>query len=193
MKTMDRKTLILAGVMLVVIVLLTWLVRIDIPHGTRLLDGKEVEAYAGFWSIADAGVYVTAVLVGGPLGILAAAIGSMLGEWIAGYAQYMFAALIVKAVMAAFIMLYYPRGHNVSHRIKTLGIAGAIMVLLYFIFDLVILGDYVRGAIMLPFHILQALASGLLAILVLFLTGGKAYQKKDDPFAQMGAHRRMLK
>jgi uncharacterized membrane protein len=176
MKTIDKKTWILAAVMFVVIVLLTWLVRIDIPHDRT--------ANAGFWTIADACVYVAAVLLGGPLSALCAAVGSLLGDWFAGFSNYMLASFLIKGAMALFTTWYYKRGDGFAHSVKTFGIAGGGMIAAYFIVDLLFMGGYYRAAVMLPINILQAAAGCLVAALVLFFVHGKSYQQKDDPFAQ---------
>jgi uncharacterized membrane protein len=176
MRTIDKKTWILAAVMLVMIVLLTWLVRIDIP-----LDRT---ANAGFWTIADACIYVAAVLLGGPLSALCAAVGSLLGDWFAGYTEYMLATFLIKGAMALFTAWYYKRGDGFMHKVKTFGIAGGGMITAYFIVDLLFIGGYYRAAIMLPINILQAAAGCLVAALVLIFVHGKSYQQKNDPFVQ---------
>ena len=178
MRRTDDKTLILAGVMFVVILLLTWLLRVDIHYQGKL---------GGYWTLGDVGIYVAAVLLGGPWAALCAAAGSALADIIVGQAIYAPASIIIKALMPIVFLSHAQRGHSVLHLIKSIGIAGGVMVLGYFLYDLVIRGDYVLAAIGLPFNILQVIASGLIALPVLFLMGGKTYRQgggfalhKDD-------------
>ena len=63
MRRPDNKTLILTGILLVVVVLLTCLLRFDIHHQEKL---------AGYWTLGDVGVYIAAALLPGPWAALAA-------------------------------------------------------------------------------------------------------------------------
>lgn len=176
MRTIDKKTWILAGVMLVVVVLLTWLLRIDIPYSVE----TEPDMTAGYITLGDVGVYVSAMLLGGPLAAVVSAIGSLVADFIAGHGGYAFASLIIKAVMALIVGWQLKKAETFMQRVKALLLAGLWMVLGYFLFDLVIRGNYLIAAVGLPFNVLQVVACGAIAALVLFLTGGKPYRKEDD-------------
>jgi uncharacterized membrane protein len=175
MKKYDNKTLILAAVMFVVILLMTWLLRMDIPY-----EGKQ----AGYWTLGDVGIYITAALLGGPWAALCAAVGSALADIIVGQAVYAPASLVVKALMALVFVSHAKRGNSFLHLIKSVAYAGGVMVLGYFLYDLIIRGDYVLAAIGLPFNILQVIASGLIAVPVLFLMGGKTYRQGSGFFGR---------
>jgi uncharacterized membrane protein len=159
MKKYDNKTLILAAVMFVVILLMTWLLRMDIPY-----EGKQ----AGYWTLGDVGIYITAALLGGPWAALCAAVGSALADIIVGQAVYAPASLVVKALWRLCSYRTQSAGTHFLHLIKSVAYAGGVMVLGYFLYDLIIRGDYVLAAIGLPFNILQVIASGLIAVPVLF-------------------------
>jgi|GEM_PF-257303 len=168
MKKIDNKTLVLCAVMLAVILLLTWLLRFDIPY-----QGKD----AGYWTLGDVGVYIAAALLGGPLAAIPAAVGSALADIIAGQAIYAPASLFIKAGMALLFASYLKKGRTVMHLIKAVAMAGIILVLGYFFYDLIFRGDYVMAAIGIPFNILQLIASGLIAVPVLYLMGGETYRR----------------
>ncbi len=178
MKKADNKTLILAAVMFVVILLLTWLLRIDIHYQ---------EALAGYWTLGDVGIYVAAALLGGPWAALAAGLGSAFADIFAGQAVYAPASLVIKAIMAFVFAAFAKRGHSLLHLVKSVCYSGGVMVLGYFLYDLIIRGNYALAAIGLPFNLLQLIAGGVIAVPVLFLMGGKTYRqgngftvRKDD-------------
>ncbi|HOF94530.1 MAG TPA: ECF transporter S component [Clostridia bacterium] len=171
MKNIETKTLILALVMLVVVVLMSALLRIDI---------KYQEQVSGYWTLGDVGVYLSAVLIGGPLGALVSGLGSALSDIFVGQAIYAPASLVIKAVMAFVFSLYIKkRERAVITLIKGLCLCGGIMVAGYFVYDLLIRGNYVLAAIGLPFNLLQLIGAGLVSLPVLLLAGGKTYAKED--------------
>lgn len=168
MRRPDNKTLILTGILLVVVVLLTCLLRFDIHHQEKL---------AGYWTLGDVGVYIAAALLPGPWAALAAGVGSALADIFVGQAIYAPASLIIKAGMALMLFSRLRRGHTLLDLVKSVAVAGGIMIGGYFFYDLIIRGDYVLAAISLPFNILQLIGSGLIAVPVLFLMGGKNYRQ----------------
>ncbi|MDL2258917.1 ECF transporter S component [Eubacteriales bacterium OttesenSCG-928-K08] len=174
MKKIDRKTWILAGVMLIVITLLTWLLRADIKHGEKAL---------GYWTMGDVGIYVAAALLGGPLSAIVAALGSMFADLFAGHAVYAVGSFLIKGVMAYFVAWHIKRGSTLVHLIKSVSFGGIWMVVAYFLYDFALYGNYADAAIGLPINILQVVACGIVAVLVLFLLGGKSYRSGNGFFA----------
>ena len=167
MKSFTRKDWILAAVMLVLVTGLTALLRLDVTYKT--------ETY-GYFTLGDPAVYVSAALLGGPLGALVAGIGSALADLFAGHASYAWGSFFIKGLMALLFAWYVRRGHTLMHLIKGVCIGGGTMIVLYFLYDLIIRNDYLYAAIGLPFNLLQALAGGLLSVAVLFFVGGKSYR-----------------
>ena len=181
MRRPDNKTLILTGILLVVVVLLTCLLRFDIHYQGKL---------SGYWTLGDVGVYIAAALLGGPWAAVAAGVGSALADIFVGQAIYAPASLIIKAGMALVFASRLRHGHTLLDIVKSVAVAGGIMIGGYFFYDLIIRGDYVLAAIALPFNILQLIGSGLIAVPVLFLMGGKNYRQgggfgsRDDFYTQ---------
>lgn len=170
MKHMDKKARILVAVMFVVTVLLSWLVRFKIPYQ---------ESFAGCWTLGDVGVYISAALLGGPWAALVSAVASALSDILAGQAIYAIGSFLIKGLMALLFAWYIRRGHTLLHIVKGIGICGGVMTLFYFLYDLIILGNYPIAAIGLPINILQVMASGIITVPVLFLMGGKSYRQGD--------------
>ncbi len=168
MRRPDNKTLILTGILFLVIILLTCLLRFDIHHQDKP---------SGYWTLGDIGIYIAVALLGGPWAALAAGLGSALADVFVGQAIYAPASLVIKAGMALVFASYLKRGHTLLHLVKSVGMAGGIMIGGYFFYDLIFRGDYILAAIGLPFNILQLIGSGIIAVPVLFLMGGKNYRQ----------------
>lgn len=186
MKKISTKTWILTGVMFVLTTLITWLLRVDI---------RVAEQTAGYWTMGDVAVYASAALLGGPLGALAAGLGGALADILAGQAIYAPASLIIKALMAFLCAFLLKRGNDRDwlYLVKTVGFCGGLMIVLYFVYDLVFRGNYLVAALGLPFNVLQLIASGVVAVPVLKILRRKSYDQAGLPAGTAETNRRQLK
>lgn len=181
MNKLDKKKLILIVVLFAITVLLSWLPSFLYP----VQDGKP----GGYWNLGDVGVYLSAALLGGPWGALIAAVGAALADLIKSQAIYAPATLVIKAAMALLFGWHVRQGTTILHIAKSVGYCGLLMTLGYFLYDLILRGSYQIAAIGLPLNLLQVIASGLVAVPVLFLIGGKSYRQgngflpKEDTFS----------
>lgn len=171
MKSITKKQWILAAIMLVVVTASTALLRLNITF--------QETSVIGYWTLGDAAVYISAALLGGPLGALVAAIGSALADLFAGHSVYALGSLVIKGVMALLFAWYARKGHTFMHLIKAVCLCSGWMVAAYFLYDLIFRGNYLYAAFSLPFNMLQALASGLIATVILFFVGGKTYRSGE--------------
>lgn len=177
MRKTNSKTYILAGVMFVVILLLTWLARIDLAI---LREGKPSGACA---TLGDVGLYIALLFLPAPWAALAAGLGAALADIIAGSAIYAPATLVIKAAMT-FIAYWvlHKKEPTWLNCIKAVGFSGVAMILLYFVYDLLLLGSYQVAALSLPINVLQMLACAVIAVPVLKLFFGKSYSKDAPAF-----------
>lgn len=188
MNRISTKKIILIVIMFVITLVLTWLVRVDIHNQDQL---------AGYFNLGDAGIYISVALLGGPWGALIAAVASALADIFVGQIVYAPASIVIKAAMAFLFAALLKRGSNIVALTKNILVSSIVMVLGYFVFDLVIRGSYALAAIGLPINILQAFASAIIAVPVLFLVGGKSYSrgegftKSKDSFSSSSGTRRL--
>ena len=119
------KTLTMTALMAAVIFVLTFLVRVPIGGS------------GGYVNIGDAGVYVAASLLGGPAGMIAAAIGSALADLSVGAAMYILPTAIVKGLMGLVCGIIMRRAGFAPFLAASVT-GGAIMVSGYFAADIVI-------------------------------------------------------
>ena len=120
----------------------------------------------GFMNLGDAVIFLAAYLIG-PAAILPAAIGSALGDLLAGYPVYIVPTFVIKGLMALIAALLMNRrsGKKLTFMKKiTAGLASeALMIAGYFIFELFLYGGTAAAGSIL-FNLIQAFAALVVAI-----------------------------
>lgn len=161
MKNKNVKRLVLAALFTALSCVATMVIQIPSPM-------------SGYVNLGDCLVLLSAWVLGPFLGAAAGGIGSMLADIITGYAYYAPGTLIIKAVMAlaAGLIFRAVAGRNgrgskaLAARLIGGVVAEAIMVLGYFAYAGVILGNGIGAAASIPGNLVQA-AFGLVAAVVL--------------------------
>lgn len=134
----------------------------------------------GYVNIGDTLVLLSAWLIGGVYGGLAAGIGSALSDLIAGYGTYVPGTLVIKFIMAvvAYLIFEAIKKANIN---KVVGyitsgvVAELIMVFGYFAYESTLLGYGLAAAASIPSNFIQAGTCLVLGyILVGVLEGSKA-------------------
>lgn len=131
----------------------TMVIRVPTPTG-------------GYVNLGDTMVLLSAVLLGPVLGMIAGGIGSALSDFLAGYMLWVPATLIIKGLMALVAGLIYQKIGQRKGGILLAGIpAECIMVLGYFGFEALLMGQGLGAAAGIPGNLVQAvfgLAAGTL-------------------------------
>ena len=122
------KKLTTTALMAAVIFVVTYLIRIPMPG----VQG------AGSLNLGDAAIYITSALLGGPAGMIAAAIGSGLADLLAGLPYYVLATMVIKGLMG-FICGKIAENGSFRLYLTAAIIGGAIMVCGYALFDIAML------------------------------------------------------
>ena len=136
----NRKRLIFMGILLVLTVAITALLRVDCGF-TRHVGRTEVPA-GTYATLGDICVFLNAILLGGTWGAIVSVLGCGLADVLVGSYSYIIGTIIIKAAMALFIARYAKHCDNWKKAIVVALIAEAIMLIGYFIFDLVIFVEY---------------------------------------------------
>ncbi len=156
MKTDGKvKTIVMAGLLTAIVVVVTMFVQIPIPN----LAGAYINA-------GDAVCYVSAFLLGWPVGAICAGVGSALADLLLGSALYAPATLVIKFAMAAVAAAGLARMKKKSGRVLVLALAGLIMLGGYFAYEWMLYGWAAASASLL-FNLIQYAAGvviGLVAI-----------------------------
>ncbi len=153
MNTNIRK-LTYTAVAAAIIFVITWTVKLPIPATS-----------IGYIHPGDAMIFLSAFLLGGPLGAAAAAVGSAIADAAAGYAIYIPATFIIKGLMGLLVG-FMARKKSFGLFVFACIIGGAVMTAGYFVFEVVLYGIPVAVP-NLPFNLAQA-GGGVAIALVLF-------------------------
>lgn len=107
----------------------------------------------GYLNLGDSMVFLAGFLMGPYYGMIAAAIGSSLADFLLGYPQYMITTFIVKGIMG------YAAGKakNMENKKRVLVciLAGLIMVAGYYITEVILYGSYLSPLATAPMSVLQ--------------------------------------
>jgi uncharacterized membrane protein len=134
----------------------------------------------GYVNIGDTIVLLSAWIIGGVYGGLAAGIGSALADLLAGYGTYVPGTFIIKFAMAivAYLIFVAIKKANIN---KTIGyivggvVAELIMVFGYFLYESTLLGYGLAAAGSIPSNFIQAATCLVLAYVAIgILEGSKA-------------------
>ena len=153
MKNKEIQRLSLCAMFTAVICAATMAIQIPTPTG-------------GYVNAGDAFVLLAAVLMGPWVGMIAGGIGSALSDLLAGYMLWVPATLIIKGIMGLVAGFVFKR----TRKVLWAGIpAECIMVLGYFAFEALLVGQGIGAAAGIPGNLMQAVF-GLAAATVLVRT-----------------------
>ena len=151
MKKASVKNLALAGLLGALILLFTaWL---HIPVGK------------GYIHIGDAFIYLGAVLLPMPYGILAAAGAAVLADCLSGFALWAPASAVIKALT---VLLFTAKGEKILCLRNLLAPVGAGILCAggYYLYEALVYGDYATPLLSVPGNLIQSLCSAIAFFLV---------------------------
>lgn len=136
-RKIDVKQLILAILVCLVTFGVTALAKVFL--GIDRASGTDSGVYV---TLGDVCIYASVLLLGGPWGALAAALGGALGALVIGSYSYIIGELLITSVMAFFIAAFAKKCNTWPKCFVIALIAEFIMVLLYVVYDCLIAGPY---------------------------------------------------
>ena len=154
MKKMTAKQMTLCGVMAALVFVLTYVPKIPVP------------ATGGYVHLGDGAIFLSVLLLG-PLGIPAAALGSALADLIGGYMVYVLPTAVIKAALAFVAWRLYRHGGWLRAALAY-ALAEAVMVLGYFLTECVLYGVAAAAAAVGP-NIIQGVAGVVFGLVCLMI------------------------
>lgn len=141
MKKLNVQKLTLCGVMAALVFVMTYFPKIPVP------------VTGGYVHLGDGAIFLSVLLLG-PLGIPAAAVGSMLSDLIGGYMVYVLPTFLINQPLLALLSFL---------------LAEAVMVLGYFLLEWALYGVASAAAAIGP-NVVQGIAGVLIGMLCLLIT-----------------------
>ena len=114
----------------------------------------------GYFTLLDAGIFTTAMLLGKREGLIVGALAGFLNDFIAGYAAYMFFTLVIHGLQGYLGVITKNKALNYV-------LATVVMVGGYFIADMFIVGSL---AVALPDMAINAVQTSVGFVVALLLT-----------------------
>ena len=150
MKHTSTFKIVLTALFAALICVATMLIQIPIP------------ATGGYANLGDGVILVCAYLISSLYAVIAAGLGSMLADLLAGYASFALGTLVIKAGVALIATLIFNRfGRNARTTSRLVSmivgavLAEAFMVLGYFVYEAVFMGFGIGAAGSIPGNIGQ--------------------------------------
>ena len=134
---------VLTALMMCLIILATMLIKVPIPFTQ------------GYVNLGDAMIFLSVLILGWKYGIVAAGVGSMLGDIIGGAAAWAPWTLVIKGGMALIMGACLKGGDSKLKEVIGMILAGAFMVAGYYVAEGVMYGNWVAAAIGIPWNIGQ--------------------------------------
>ncbi len=149
MRNLTVKKLTLAGVMAALVFVMTYVPKVPVP------------VTGGYVHLGDGAIFL-AVLLLGPLGIPAAAIGSGLSDILGGYLVYALPTMAIKACVALIAWKVWKEG-SWLRAVAAFVLAEIVMVAGYFAFESVMYGTAAAWAAVGP-NCIQGVAGAALGL-----------------------------
>ncbi|MBE6729169.1 MAG: ECF transporter S component [Ruminococcaceae bacterium] len=120
----------------------------------------------GYVNLGDCFVILSGIILG-PIGIAAAAIGSSICDLVVGYAVYIPATAIIKALMTFVVYIFTKTKYTKSRHILSSIIAEAVMVAGYLFYEWVFIGLGSAAIMSVPYNCLQGV-TGIITSFILY-------------------------
>lgn len=135
-----KKRLILMGILLLLTFAVTALVRVKADI-TYPLGNSRVNAGV-YATLGDACIFFNVLVLGAPWGAAVSVLGMVIADIVVGSKLYIIGTLLIKTAMAFFIASFCLRCDDWVKCFAVAAMAEAMMVLGYFVYDLVIVREF---------------------------------------------------
>lgn len=161
--TTRTSEIVMTAMMMCLIMVAIFLLRVPVPFTQ------------GYVNLSDGIIFIAVFVTGRKSGTLAAALGSMLGDVIGGFAMWAPWSFFIKGGMALITALIYGAferkelsgGMELLARCISMAAGGIFMVFGYFVGEGVMYGNWVIAALGVPWNIGQFIAGIILAVCVM--------------------------
>ncbi len=160
-KNMDKRQLIAILVCAFGTFILS-IIRVQVNATTSALG--DVNAYA---SLQDAGIFASVMVLGLPWGVIAPVFGIIVGDIVMGSKNFIIGNLLIRSLMALFIAAFAAKCDNWKKSIVVAGMTESIMIVLFIVYDLLIIREFNVVGISLLLQLIQGVVGVALGAAIL--------------------------
>lgn len=126
------------------------IIRVQVDATTSALG--DVNAYA---SLQDAGIIASVMALGSPWGIIAPVFGIVIGDIVMGSKNFIIGNIIIRSLMALFVLAFASKCDNWKKSFVVAGMAEAMMLVLFVVYDFVIIREFAVVGVTLLMQLIQ--------------------------------------
>ena len=138
------------------------LMRFHVDATTSALG--HVNAYA---SLQDVGIFASIMALGSPWGIIAPVAGSVLGDIVMGSKNFIIGNILVRSLMALVLLAFAAKVDDWKKSFVIAGITEAIMLVLFVVYDFLIIREFGVVGVTLLMQLLQGVVCAVLGAVLL--------------------------
>ena len=160
-KNMDKRQLITILVCAIGTFILS-IIRVQTAAATSALGA--VNAYA---SLQDVGIFASVMALGTPWGVIAPVFGIVLGDIVMGSKNFIIGNLLIRSLMALFVAGFAAKVDDWKKSFVIAGITEAMMLVLFVVYDFVIIREFAVVGITLLMQLAQAVVCTIIGAALL--------------------------
>lgn len=156
--------IVLTGLMMCLVTVATMFIKVPVPFTQ------------GYVHLGDSMIFLSVLVLGKRNGVIAAGVGSALGDILGGYAFWAPWTLIIKGIMALIMGIFVEHMEKKGNRysgnsgvnfmeITGMTLAGLFMVAGYYVTEVIMYGNWMTPIPSIPFNIGQFVVGMVLAVM----------------------------
>ena len=160
-KNIDQRQLITI-ILCVIGTFILSIIRVQVDANTSAVGA--VNAYA---SLQDVGIIASVMALGSPWGVVAPVVGIVIGDIVMGSKNFIIGNIIIRSLMALFALAFSAKVDNWKKSFVVAGLMEGIMLVLFLVYDFVIIREFAIVGITLLLQLAQAVVCTLVGAVVL--------------------------
>jgi len=138
------------------------IIRVHVDATTTALGA--LNAYA---SLQDVGIIASVMALGSPWGVIAPVVGIVIGDIVMGSKNFIIGNIIIRSLMALFALAFSAKVDDWKKSFVVAGVMEGIMLLLFVVYDFVIIREFQVVGISLLLQLAQAGVCTLVGAVIL--------------------------
>ena len=126
-----------------------------------------IGAMNSYASLQDVGIIASVMALGSPWGIVAPVVGIVIGDIVMGSKNFIIGNIIIRSLMALFALAFSAKVDDWKKSFVVAGLMEGIMLVLFLVYDFVIIREFAIVGITLLLQLAQAVVCTLVGAVVL--------------------------